>query len=111
VKLLFDENLSVKLVERLSDLFPASEHVSRIGLEGYPDKAVWETAKAEDYLIISKDNDFRQRAFLFGSPPKVIWLQIGNAGTNVIEGLIRKEMSRIRNFESDREEALLVLNL
>ena len=111
MKLLFDENLSPRLVGRLADLFPNSSQISQIGLEGYPDKTIWERAKAEDYTIVSKDNDFRQRAFLFGMPPKVIWRQIGNAGTDVIESLIRREFVRITAFEEDTEEALLVLKL
>ncbi len=111
MKLLFDENLSPRLIGRLSDLFPGSAQVSQIGLEGYPDKTIWERAKAEEYTIVSKDNDFRQRAFLFGMPPKVIWLQIGNAGTDEIESLIRREFLRITAFEEDTEEALLVLKL
>jgi predicted nuclease of predicted toxin-antitoxin system len=111
VKLLFDENLSPKLVGRLSDLFPGSSHISLIGLEGYPDKTIWDRAKTENYTIVSKDNDFRQRAFLFGMPPKVIWLQIGNAGTDMVEALIRRESNRINSFQNDTEEALLILTL
>ena len=111
MKLLFDENLSPKLVGRLSDLFPESSQVSLIGLEGYPDKIIWERAKAENYTIVSKDNDFRQRAFLFGMPPKVIWLQIGNAGTDKVEALIRREIHSINSFQNDTEEALLIIKL
>jgi len=32
LKLLFDQNLSPKLVERLVDLFPGSEHARDVGL-------------------------------------------------------------------------------
>ncbi len=111
MKLLFDENLSSRLAGRLSDLFPESTQVSLIELEGYPDRTIWERAKAENYTIVSKDNDFRQLAFLFGMPPKVIWLQIGNAGTDTVESLIRRESRRIQFFQNDTEEALLILKL
>jgi predicted nuclease of predicted toxin-antitoxin system len=37
-----------------------------------------------------EDKDFRQRAFLFGPPPKVIWLDVGNAGTNAREDILRR---------------------
>ncbi len=111
MKLLFDENLSPKLPGRLSDIFPDSSQVSLIGLEGYPDKIIWDRAQASSFTIVSKDNDFRQRAFLFGMPPKVIWLQIGNAGTDAVEALIRREWERLNAFAVDEEEALLVLKL
>ena len=111
MKLLFDENLSPKLVGKLADIFPGSSQVSTVGLEGHPDAEIWELAKNNHYTIVSKDNDFRQRAFLFGLPPKVIWLQIGNAGTAQIEALLRKEFNRIKTFEEDAEEALLILKM
>ena len=111
MKLLFDENLSPRLAARLADIFPDSSQVSLMGLEGYPDKIIWEQAKAGNFIIVSKDNDFRQRAFLFGMPPKVVWLQIGNAGTDAVEGLIRREQDRINSFGIDVEEALLILKL
>jgi len=46
-----------------------------------------------------------------GAPPKVIWLQIGNAGTAAVELLLRREFKRICKFETNTDESLLVLNL
>jgi predicted nuclease of predicted toxin-antitoxin system len=74
VKLLFDQNLAPRLVARLADIFPASEHVRDVGLAAGDDLAVWEYAKAGGFAIVSKDADFRQLSFLYGSPPKVVWL-------------------------------------
>ena len=45
---------------------------------------IWERAGQEAYAIVSKDNDFRQLSFVHGAPPKVIWLSVGNAGTEAI---------------------------
>jgi predicted nuclease of predicted toxin-antitoxin system len=67
VKLLFDENLSPRLVSRLSPLFPDSQHVDLVGLHGQPDKAIWEHAARHEFAIVSKDNDFRQLSFLAAS--------------------------------------------
>ena len=58
---------------------------------------------------MSKDNDFRQRSFLFGSPPKVIWLSVGNGGTKTIKDLLLKNSTVIQNFSQDPTEGLLVL--
>ena len=66
MKLLFDENLSPKLVQKLAETFPGSQHVDDVGLHGGTDDAIWDWAKIRDYVIVSKDNDFRQRAFLEG---------------------------------------------
>jgi predicted nuclease of predicted toxin-antitoxin system len=80
VKLLFDENLSPKLSDLVAAGYPASIHVRTVGLQGAADQHVWDYARTEGFAIASKDNDFRQRSFVFGSPPKVVWLDVGNAG-------------------------------
>jgi predicted nuclease of predicted toxin-antitoxin system len=64
VKLLFDQNLSHKLVNRLADMFPDSAHVREVGLKEADDHAVWEYAKANGQTIVSKDSDFHQRSFV-----------------------------------------------
>jgi predicted nuclease of predicted toxin-antitoxin system len=111
VKLLFDENLSPRLVELLTAEFPASAHVEQALGRSRPDADVWQHAIANGYAIISKDNDFRQRAFLAGPPPKVIWLNVGNAGTQQILELIRSKAAEVTRFGQSLHESLLVLTL
>ena len=78
MKLLFDENLSYRLRVSLEDIFPDSTHVRDVGLLGAADARVWEYAAAHDFLLTSKDTDFYQRSLLFGAPPRIIWLRVGN---------------------------------
>jgi predicted nuclease of predicted toxin-antitoxin system len=111
LKLLFDENLSHRLRDLLREDFPGSDHVRNVGLLGTDDGRVWEYARDNGLTIVSKDNDFRQRSFLDGAPPKVIWLRVGNAGTVVIEELLRRERPRVEAFAVDPEASLLVLSL
>jgi len=111
VKLLFDENLSPRLVEALERDYPGSAHVRTLGLRGATDGAIWELARQEAYAILSKDNDFRQLSFLHGAPPKVIWLSVGNAGTEAILRFLRSRRAEIHAFEADTEASLLVLTL
>lgn len=77
MKLLFDENLSPRLPELLGGEFPASNHIRDVGLLGAADSRVCDYASDNGFVIVSKDNDFRQRSFLDGAPPKVIWLGWG----------------------------------
>jgi predicted nuclease of predicted toxin-antitoxin system len=110
VKLLFDENVSHRLVAGLARTYPGSAHVRDIGLLGASDDAVWDHAREFDFVIVSKDNDFRQRSFVQGAPPKVVWLEVGNSGTNMIAELLRDSEAQIAAFERDEEASLLVLN-
>jgi predicted nuclease of predicted toxin-antitoxin system len=88
VKLLFDENLSRHLAGRLASEFPDSAHVSGVGLQRATDGEVWQYARDHEFVLVSKDSDFNDLAFIHGSPPKVIWLRVGNASTDDIEELL-----------------------
>ncbi len=111
MKLLFDENLSPKFIPALELEYPGSIHVRALGLRGATDAAIWERARQEAYVIISKDNDFRQLSFLHGAPPKVIWLSVGNAGTEAVLRFLRNQRAEIQAFEDDAGASLLVLTL
>ncbi len=109
MKLLFDENLSRRLVRRIADLFPDSEHIGSKGLLQAPDAAVWEFANANGFAIVTADADFYELATTLGPPPKVIWLRGCDYPTAVAENLIRSQAIRIAEFLTDPERAVLIL--
>jgi predicted nuclease of predicted toxin-antitoxin system len=111
VKLLLDENLSPRLIVAIDDLYPGSRHVKECELGSLPDDDVWRYAKDNDFAIVSKDSDFAERSALRGSPPKVIWLRIGNCTTTRAGFLLRDAFPRIQAFLSAKEESCLVLTL
>jgi predicted nuclease of predicted toxin-antitoxin system len=109
VRLLFDENLAPRLVQNLEDCFPQSTHVRECGLQSAEDRVIWEFAGREGYAMVSKDADFRQRSFLLGHPPKVIWIRLGNCSTPQIEAVIRAGRAAIEQFGADAEQTFLGL--
>ncbi len=109
MKLLFDENLSPKLPNRLSDLFRNSLHFRDVGMRATVDPIVWDYAKDNDLMIVSKDCDMHDLSLVFGNPPKVIWLRLGNCSTLQIENLLRREFSAIELFNKDENLSLLAL--
>ena len=110
MKLLFDENLSPKLPNRLRDLFPNSFHVRDVDMKATIDPVVWEYAKNNDLMIVSKDADMHDLSLVFGNPPKVIWLRLGNCSTVQVENLLRREFSAIESFYKDEDLSLLALS-
>lgn len=110
MKLLFDENLSPKLPSRLSDFFPGSLHVRDVGMKATIDPIVWDYAKDNNLMIVSKDSDIHDLSLVFGSPPKVIWLRLGNCSTLQAENLLRREFKAIKLFYEDENSSLLALS-
>jgi predicted nuclease of predicted toxin-antitoxin system len=101
VKLLLDQNLSDRITSPISDLFPGTTHIKAVGLTEADDRTVWEWAKQHGFTIVSKDTDFHQRAILFGHPPKVIWLRVGNCQTRILEKQNSLKMSQVFSVSAD----------
>ncbi|ASC72006.1 hypothetical protein XM38_033660 [Halomicronema hongdechloris C2206] len=110
MKLLFDQNLSRKLINRLADIFPESSHVQFHDLAEKTDTEIWDFAKLNDFCIVTQDADFSERSRLYGSPPKVVWLRCGNAPTNQVEALIRSGATAIQELLNNPELHCLELH-
>jgi predicted nuclease of predicted toxin-antitoxin system len=110
MKLLFDENLSPKLPQRLADIFPNSLHVRDVGMNATIDPIVWDYAKENNLMIVSKDADMHDLSLVLGNPPKVIWLRLGNCSTQQVENLMRRDLAAIESFFEDETLSLLALS-
>jgi predicted nuclease of predicted toxin-antitoxin system len=110
MKLLFDQNLSPKLVTGLADLFSGSCHVQSAGLDCASDDQVWEHARQNGFAIVTKDEDYDILSVLRGSPPKVIWLQLGNCTTSQVEAVLRARFADIEAFEQVPSVGTLVIS-
>ena len=110
MKLLFDNNLSHKLVPRVHDLFPGSSHVMTEELDEHEDKFIWEFAKENGFTIITKDSDFNELLLVNGYPPQVIWIRIGNCKIADIERIIRSNVIILTNFHRGQESGILEID-
>ena len=110
MKLLFDQNLSQRLVPTLADEFPTSPHVRDFDLHRADDEAIWNFAKDNEFTIVSKDDDFHQRSFLYGHPPKVVWLRLGNCSTEQVAETLRRNVKELTAFENNPDAAFVALS-
>ena len=59
-------------------------------------------------MIVSKDSGFSESSALLGSPPKVIWLRVGNCTTALADPVLRTDLvlrtaaTRLANFREWR---------
>ena len=108
MKLLFDENLSYRLVKALEDVYSGSIHPRDCGLRGASDDEIWRYARENGFVIVSKDSDFSERSALLGNPPKVIWLRVGNCTTTRAEFVLRNAAERLHAFEGESEGCMVL---
>ena len=109
MKLLFDENLALSLVDSLAQAFAGSEHVHRVGLGSADDEAVWQFARLHGFTIVTKDSDFHERSLLAGCPPKVVWIRRGNCSTTNIAEILGLHAEDIQRLDKDDDAAVLIL--
>ena len=78
MKLLLDENLSRRIVPFIQDSYPGSTQVALIGLERVDDRVIRQYAIDKGYIIATQDADFYEMSLIYGQPPKIVWLKMGN---------------------------------
>jgi predicted nuclease of predicted toxin-antitoxin system len=107
--LLFDQNISPRVIDRLADIYPGSAHVFNLGLGDAMDIEIWQYAHDHDYMIVTKDADFSEFGIVKGFPPKIIWVRRGNCSTQEIEAILRENYSAISALSEDSETGILTL--
>ncbi|HOT14168.1 MAG TPA: DUF5615 family PIN-like protein [Bacteroidales bacterium] len=105
MKLLFDQNISYRIVNKLIDKFPESKHVSQVGLNDTEDIDIWQYARKENYVIVTFDSDYYDISLINGCHLKVFWLRTGNLTTNEIKKLLISNSEIIHDFIKSEENA------
>ncbi len=108
MKILLDENLSYKLKNKLKFIYPNLIHVSDVQLLGENDNAIFDYARKHKFdAIVTNDEDYYWISMLKGSPPKIIWLRIGNMTTQNLTSLLTAKRDEIIDFLQDTSEKCL----
>lgn len=110
MKLLFDENISYRIVKKIQLEFPEVSHVKFHNLLKTDDLLVWEFSKSEGYTIITNDSDFNDFSLVWIFPPKIIWLRTGNTSTKHIVELLKAKKQVICDFINETDNGILILN-
>lgn len=78
MRFIIDAHLPKSLVKIFSDLGQEAIHTSELP-EGNATKDIDTiSVAAEDGIIVSKDEDFYQSFLLFGKPPQLVHIKVGN---------------------------------
>jgi predicted nuclease of predicted toxin-antitoxin system len=103
MKLLFDQNISFRIVAKLKDEFPDSVQVRRLDLENRQDRLIWDHAKQNGFTIVTFDTDFYDLSSLYGHPPKIIWIRLVNPSTEELVNELKARRTVIQAFIESQE--------
>ena len=84
MKFLVDAQLPPGLARWISSHGHDAAHVFDIGLRAADDPVIWEHARTENAVIISKDEDFVDRSLLSETPVVLIWIRKGNCSNQAL---------------------------
>ncbi len=103
MKLLFDQNISHRILYLLPEQFSGSTSLKKEGLINSSDRDVWQFAKNFNFVIVTQDSDFNNLNLLLGFPPKIIWIRAGNVKTKVLVDILSQRYDEIKSFINDEE--------
>jgi predicted nuclease of predicted toxin-antitoxin system len=101
MKLLFDQNISFRILKIIPEQYSNSSHVKKEGLINASDKQIWDFAKLHNYTIVTQDSDFNELNVLYGYPPKIIWIRAGNIKTIALLNILSDYYDDLEKFISD----------
>jgi len=111
LKLLFDQNLSRKLLPAIESRFPGSSHVVYLGLDTADDATIRRYARAEGFTLVTKNTDMVDLCVVKGAPPKVLWLRVGNCLTTLVRQVLEANDERITRFDNSDQVVLSLYRL
>jgi len=107
LKLLLDQNLSFRLLDKLKDAYPGSTQVKFVNLDQADDLTVWNYAKDNGFAIVTKDSDFHEFSLVYGNPPKILWLKCGNKPKWYVLGMLLNNQDKIDAFFESEDSCCL----
>jgi len=107
VNLLFDQNISPRILKILPSEFSNCQQVRFIGLEDSSDYEIFQYAKNNNFAVVTFDADFVDLNTIYGTPPKIVYLNTGNLTTKSVSNLLTDNILRIHHYmKSDSDDIL-----
>ena len=94
MKLWIDAQLSPKLAPWLDEQFAVeASPIRRLGLLDAADDTIFDAARNEGAVVVTKDRDFVELLERAGPPPQVIWITCGNTSNARMREILRHTLS------------------
>jgi predicted nuclease of predicted toxin-antitoxin system len=84
-----DAQLPPQLANWLTQTFNVEAYALRdLNLRDAEDEQIFQQARQQGVVIISKDSDFVEMVLRFGTPPQLVWITCGNVTNRRLQGLL-----------------------
>ena len=95
MKFLIDAQLPPGLAQWLREAGHDAQAVREVGLREAEDGAIWRHAQAHGLVIVTKDEDFAQRAQTGAAGPVIVWLRLGNTSNAALRMCLIPQLPRL----------------
>jgi predicted nuclease of predicted toxin-antitoxin system len=95
VRFLIDAQLPPALARWLRDAGHDAQHVEDVNLREAEDSPIWRYALEQQTILMTKDEDFAERARHGGKAPVIVWLRIGNASNQALRQWFLPQLPQI----------------
>ena len=109
MRLLFDQNISYRVVKQLKTIFPNVIGVRECGLFNTDDYQILEYARQNDYTVVTFDKDIPTIGSVKGFLPKIIWLRTGNLSNQGIVALFTDHSDQFVAFIANERKGCLMV--
>jgi predicted nuclease of predicted toxin-antitoxin system len=90
-----DAQLSPAIATWITNTFGVTAIALRdIGMRDAEDQEIFELAKAQEAIIMTKDRDFVDLLYRLGSPPQIIWLTCGNTSNAGLQEILSATLTQ-----------------
>jgi predicted nuclease of predicted toxin-antitoxin system len=108
--LLFDQNIALKSVADLDDVFPSAQHIGQLP-EVNTDQEVLQHALDHKLVVVTTDQEFIDLALMLGIEPKILLIRGDRLTTNKVEWNLRVHEHAITQFATHPDAPkFLVIN-
>src|SRR4051794_17505588 len=88
-----DAQLPPSIAAWITETFGIEAHALRdLGLRDARDPAIFQAARADGAVLMTKDSDFVEMVQRFGPPPKVLWVTCGNTSNARLREILHRDL-------------------
>jgi predicted nuclease of predicted toxin-antitoxin system len=95
LRFLIDAQLPPALARWLTDAGHQAQHVEDVGLREAEDSPIWHFAVENRAVLLTKDEDFAERARQIRTAPVIVWLRIGNVSNRALQHWFMPQLPQI----------------